>query len=290
MTGKTVWYLAAIAGTFIMASLGAFVRNVSSGNEFAIALGRFSIGFVCLAVWRAARRTTHHEKPTRVTWPLVGSGVVLALFVVFYFKAVQTGTLANAAFLLYLGPLIASSLAAVWLGEGFDRTSRLLLGCALLGTLFITEVRLPSDSDQWGSLVFGLLSGLFYGLFLLFNNPRLLGDGSSFAQTSYQFLFATLVMAPVVAISGADLTTSDLLWIGSIGVLHGFVALTLVIAALARLKTHEYGTISYGEPVIAALIGVVAYSESISVIQIVGCGLVLAAGLLRVFLRDEPSA
>ena len=53
VSGKWVWYLAAIAGTFIMATLGAFVRQVSPGNEYAIALGRFGIGFVCLAGLRA---------------------------------------------------------------------------------------------------------------------------------------------------------------------------------------------------------------------------------------------
>ena len=289
VTGKLVWYLAAVAGTFIMATLGVFVRHVSAGNEFVIALGRFSIGVLCLAGLHALQNGDGNPKTIRVTWGLAGSGVFLALFVVCYFKAVLSGTLASAAFLLYLGPLIASSLAAVWLGEGFDRRSGLLLAVALLGTLFITEFRLPDDADRLDGLVFGFLSGLFYGLFLLFNSSKIQGQGTRSASTFYQLLIASLVLVPVVAITGIDLTLSDLPWIAAVGVLHGFLALTLVITALGHLKTIEYSTISYGEPVMAALLGVGLYHESISFLQIVGCLCVLAAGITRVFVRENAA-
>jgi drug/metabolite transporter (DMT)-like permease len=286
VTGKWLWYLAAIIATGLMATLGVFVRQVSPDNELAIALGRFSVGFVCLAGLRLLSGGKNDKQPVRITWALPGSGVALALFVVCYFKAVVSGTLANAAFLLYLGPLIASSLAAIWLGEGFDRTSGFLLGCALLGTLFITEFRLPTEPDEIESLVYGFLSGLFYGLFLVLNNQKVQAAGSSLARTSYQFMFASLVMLPVVAVAGISLDTSDIPWIVAVGILHGFVALTLVVAALGHLKTIEYGTIAYGEPVAAALIGVFAYHETIVPLQIVGCLVVLGAGIARVFIRE----
>jgi len=289
VTRQWVWYLAAVTGTSLMATLGVFVRQVSPGNELVIALGRFSIGFVCLAALRGLAGRQTSEKPVRVTWMLLASGLALAVFVVCYFRAVVSGTLANAAFLLYLGPLIASALAALWLGEGFDRTSGLLLGCALLGTLFITEFRLPTGADEIESLVFGFLSGLFYGLFLVLNNRKVQAGGSSLARTSTQFLVASLVMLPVVAVSGVSLKLSDVPWIVAVGVLHGFLALTLVIAALGHLKTVEYGSIAYGEPVAAALIGVFAYHESIVPLQIVGCLLVLGAGIARVLSKEDSS-
>ncbi len=283
---RLLWMFAALAGTGIMATLGVFVRQVSPGNEFAIALGRFGIGLLCLVVLRALTRPGQAgERPARL-WVSAGSGVFLALFVVSYFKAVMSGTLASAAFLLYLGPLIASTLAAAWLGEGLDWTNGLLLGCALLGTVFITEFKLPTGPAQVESLVFGFLSGVFYGLFLLFNNPRLSGNSAGLSRTFTQFAFATLVMIPVIAVAGANLTLADVPWILAIGVLHGFLALTLVIAALGHLKTIEYGTLSYGEPVAAALLGVVLYDERLSAWQIIGGGLVLAAGLARVLIRE----
>ncbi len=287
MTRQWVWYLAAITGTGLMATLGAFVRQVSPGNEFAIALGRFGIGFVCLAAWRGLAGRQAGEQPLRVTWTLLASGLALAIFVVAYFRAVVSGTLASAAFLLYLGPLIASTLAALWLREGFNRTSGLLLGCALLGTLFITEFRLPTGADEIEGLVFGFLSGLFYGLFLVLNNQKIQAGGSSQARTSAQFLVASLVMLPVAAASGISLQPSDIPWIVAVGVLHGFVALTLVVTALGHLKTVEYGTIAYGEPVAAALIGVFAYHESIAPLQIAGCLLVLGAGMARVLIKED---
>jgi drug/metabolite transporter (DMT)-like permease len=219
------------------------------------------------------------------SWALIGSGVMMPLFVICYIKAVLSGPITNAAFLLYLGPLIASSLAALWLREGFNRISGLLLGGALLGTLFITEFRLPNDPDQAESLVFGLLSGLFYGLFLLLNNRKIQGETSRLTATVIQFTVATLFMIPIAAAAGMHITRADWPWLIGIGVIHGFLALTLVIASLGHLKTVEYGTLSYGEPVMAAILGVAAYGEHISALQIVGCLLVLVAGIARVVAR-----
>jgi len=47
-------------------------------------------------------------------------------------------------------------------------------------------------------------------------------------------------MLPVAGASGISLEPSDVPWIVAVGVLHGFLALTLVIAALGHLKTVEY--------------------------------------------------
>jgi len=66
------------------------------------------------------------------------------------------------------------------------------------------------------------------------------------------------------------------------------VALTLVITALAHLRTVEYSTIACGEPVIAALIGGLAYGESLSALQILGCALVISAGVARAFVSEQP--
>ncbi len=293
IAGQWVWYGAALLGTFLMGSLGVFVRQITPGNEYAIALGRFSIGLACLMIWQisAARNTpTASPAPVRLNWGIVGSGVFLALFVACYFKSVQSAPLAIAAFLLYLGPLVASGLAAITLGEGFDRTSGLLLGGALLGMLFITEFQLPDDSAQAEGLIFGALSGVFYGLFLLFNNAKIQRCGSTLTRTAYQFIWAAGVMLPFVIVSGVKLNLTDLLWIAAIGVLHGFLALTLVIAALGQLRTIEYGTISYNEPVTAAVLGVILYAERISALQIVGCMLVLVAGLVRIIIGARTVA
>lgn len=283
-----MWYAAALTGTSLMATLGAFVRQISPGNELVIALGRFGFGLICLAVFLALRPGPRRPQTWRLSWPLVGAGVFMPLFVVSYFRAVNTGTMANAAFLLYLGPLIASSLAAVWLREGFSRLSGALLGLALLGTLLITEFELPRRAEDAESLVFGLLSGLFYGLFLVANNRQVQSDQSGYAAVAAQFAVATLVIAPFVALSSPSIDAADLAWIAAIGVIHGFVALTLVITALAHLRTIEYSTIAYGEPVIAALIGGLAFQESLSPLQLLGCALVLGAGLARVFFSERP--
>lgn len=283
---KRFWQLVAAFGCIITATLGYFVRNISEGNDEVIILGRFGIGFICLAIMLVIKGESRKIKTTKLSRPLVFSGIFMALLVVFYIKALQTGTLANAGFLLYLGPLIATGLVAVWGVERLTREKAILLACAALGTLFITEFKSPWNSAQADSFVYGIFSGVFYGLYLYFNNQHMQREVSGPISALYQFLIGSLIMLPIVVFTGTNLVWQDIAWIVAIGVIHGFFALTLVISALKHLETNEYGTISYLEPVGATIIGLTVYNEGISTVQGIGCALIFVAGTTQ-FLVSE---
>jgi len=68
----------------------------------------------------------------------------------------------------------------------------------------------------------------------------------------------------------------------AIGLFQGFLAISLFTFAVKHLKTFEYGTVSYIEPLIASLIGVFLYSESLTLFQFVGCTIIFAGELIPV--------
>lgn len=123
--------LSVVVSAVLMGSLGLFVRQVSVSDQ-AIALVRFSLGGVFLLAFLLVTRNMAMLRVTLST-PLVLGGVFLALAVLFYLRAIINTSLANAAFLLYLGPLLATALAALFLRERLSRVDLLLLFLAFLG-------------------------------------------------------------------------------------------------------------------------------------------------------------
>jgi drug/metabolite transporter (DMT)-like permease len=71
-------------------------------------------------------------------------------------------------------------------------------------------------------------------------------------------------MLPSPDASIQNVTLKDVNWLMAIVLFQGFLAIFLFTFAVRHLKTVEYGTVSYVEPLIASLIGVFLYSESLT--------------------------
>ena len=152
---KLLGYLMASISTSLMASMGIFVRNISA-NELTIVLARFNVGFLLLCLYLAFTQKIKElrGKSQFSFWNLL-SGIAIAWCILFYIKAIEITSLANAVFLLYLGPLIATGLAVIWLKEKLTLMKSGLLGVAFLGCLLLLDFKLSfssinSEGVGWG--------------------------------------------------------------------------------------------------------------------------------------------
>jgi drug/metabolite transporter (DMT)-like permease len=289
---KLKWYVLAAVGVMTTGTLGPAVRSVSDGNDEAIIFGRYSIGFICMAIAILIIFKDERKGVARIKRkPLIllfFTGICLAYLGFAYVRAIQLGSLAEAGFLLYSGPLIATAVVAR--RENLSLVAGALLGCAVLGTLLITGFKLPWNTNLEDSVRYGILAGLLYGLYLYFNNQEMQQSVLGRVSAFYQFFFAALVMVPLVVYAGTNLIPKDFIFITIIGVIHGFAALSLVISALKYLETNEYGSISYLEPATAAIIGFIFCNETLSIAQAVGCAIILFAGVARarLLVKKKP--
>jgi drug/metabolite transporter (DMT)-like permease len=279
---KIIGFLAGGLAASIMASLGFFVRQISVDAQI-IAFARLGIGFLLLLSQIFFRKNLHDIEQTKISAPLVLSGVFLALTILAYTKAVNFTTLVNAVFLLYSAPIIAIILAAIWLKERLKLANFLLAVLAFLGLTFILDAQISLDRQNYLGNVWGILAATFYAFFIIFNrkiDPEIPASIRSF----YQLLWGTIAILPFVFGTKINWAYPDLYWLIGIGFLHGYLALTLAIFAIQRLEVYEYGTISYLEPLTATLVGVLVYSETVSPWQAIGCFLIFGAGVGQVFL------
>jgi drug/metabolite transporter (DMT)-like permease len=274
-------YAADLAAAVIIGSMGIFVRAIPV-DERIIAGARFGVGFLLMALWLAL---TGRWSSLRIpfSWSLPASGIAIALCGLFYMKAINLLSLTTAVFLLYLGPVLATVLAFFILKERLTLLNGLLVATAFLGYLCILEFNISLQMDNQAGYVYGLLSALFYALFIVMNRtiPR---QTPLLVRAFYQLLAATVILMLASASASWQLTYQDVLGLIFVGFLYGFLAVTLMIYATRYLLAYEYGTLAYVEPLVATLIGVLLYAESLSGLQIIGCALIFASGITQVYL------
>lgn len=277
---KITGFTAAMISTLFLGAVGIFVRNISA-NAYIITFSRVLIGLIFLIIFLSLKKQLHHIKETKVSFSILATGFLLSLGILCYTNAINNTSLANAAFLLYLAPVIAVALAAVLLKEKFTLRNGLLLGFAFLGFLFIIEFQFLFDLEESKGYLWAMGSALCYALFIVLNR-NITATVPALTRSFYQLLFAALVMLPFIDDSILDLTKSDYYWLIAVGFFQGFLATTLLIFAIKCLKTIEYGTISYIEPLVATIIGYLLYSENLTLLQFIGCTIVLASGVILV--------
>lgn len=271
---------AAIISTLLLGSVGIFVRNISA-NAYIITFSRVVIGVFFIVLFLIIKKELKNITTIKFSYSMLMTGILLALGILCYTNAINNTSLANAAFLLYLAPMIAVAMAAFFLKEKLTIFNSLLLGFSFLGFLFIIEFKFSFNLDQSIGYLWAIGSAMCYALFIVFNR-NIPASVPALSRSFYQLLFAVLVLLPFIDNSILNLSKSDYYWLFAVGFFQGFLATTLLVLALKYLKTIEYSIISYIEPLVASIIGYLLYSENLSLLQIIGCTIVLSSGMILI--------
>jgi drug/metabolite transporter (DMT)-like permease len=284
---KIVGFLAGGMAAIIMASLGLFVRRISLDAEI-ITFARLSIGLLFVIIYLFFSQQIPCLLHTKVSSFLILSGICLGASISAYIKAIHNTSLVNAVFLLYLAPILAIIVAAIWLDEKLKPSNLLLFILSFLGFVFILEFQLSFDRQDYLGSFWGAMSAILYTLFIIFNR-KISAQIPALIRSAHQLFWGMMIVLPPILLTKAIPTYPELYWLTTIGFLHGYLALTLMIVSLQNLEVYEYDTISYLEPVVATLLGIFVVYESVSFGQLIGCLMILIAGIEQVFLSRNNS-
>ncbi len=279
---KIIGYVAAIISVMLTGAIGIFVRNISL-NGSIITFARLGFGLVFLIFFLILKKDISSIKIKKISYSLLLTGFLMAMVSLSYINAINSTTLANAAFLLYLAPLLAVGLAAVLLKEKFTLINGGLICLAFFGLLFFLEFKISLKMSESKGYLWGIGSAIFYALYIVFNR-KIPHEIPALTRTFYQLLFGAITMLLFLDDSIQSVTLKDINWLVAIGFFQGFLAILLLTVAVKYLKTVEYGTVSYIEPLVAALIGVVLYSESLTLLQFAGCAIIFSGGMIQVIV------
>lgn len=258
--------------------LGGFL--VGRGwDPVVISLYRGALTLLFGAVWLACAPAGHGlGNPRLWVWSgLAGAGV--AGNFAFYFLTMADSSVPVAATLLYTAPIYVFVVGFL---SGSERPSLgKLAGLAVvaLGIVLLTDIASAAPSAlRAGTVATGLMSGVSYAVFLFaFRNAGAHGSPQSvltLAFTAECLILFAIVTDRAWARGGAPV---DLGAIALFGLVGGGISFLLYIRGLKSTPPTLAAVTAMAEPVSAAAFGLVLLNQRLTLGQICGAGLVIAA-------------
>jgi DME family drug/metabolite transporter len=265
----------AAAVAFALANALAGLAYQGGSDPLTVAAFRFVLPTVALVIWLAASSGSL-TLPVRSGWIAVALGVVTAAYTWALLSAIGTIPLGLAILVFYLFPLVASVILAVF---GWER-----LGWVMIAAIVLAFAGLALALDPLGGkfrfdgVLLALAAAIGLGIVVAVSS-RVFHGGDSRPVTLYMAaVAASLLIAFCVASTGFAFPRTGFGWIGFLGsaACYAFAMIGFFIA-ISMIGPTRTSLLSYAEPVIAAGLGVVLLGEVLSLIQIAGIALVIAA-------------
>jgi drug/metabolite transporter (DMT)-like permease len=224
-----------------------------------------------------------------IKW-FVGTGILSILFYnTCYCAAIQLTSLSVAAVLLYTSPIFVTLFSVPIFKEKITRVKLLailfsVIGCALVsGLLSNTKVDISIKGIFLG--VCAAIGYAFYGILA----KILIKKYHSLTILFYSFLFASiggLFACDIKGIIGIAMNAPiSIIAIIITALLCNIIPYILFTTALKHIKASKVSIIASIEPVVATLIGFIAFDESITFVNILGIACVLFA--IRILSKES---
>jgi len=265
-------------------TLAPFVRNIAvSSGELALyraILAALLIGgFLLLTKQKTSFRSLKKE-----LYLLLFSGVAMGFNWILLFEAYKYTTVAIATLSYYFAPVIVTLVCPLLFQEKLTKKQILCFLMSTLGlSLVIGITNLGSGGNDAIGIAFGMGAAVLYATVILLN--KFIKGVTGIHRTFLQFLAAIAVLIPYVFFtSGVNLDNLDFTGWGClliVGLVHTGITYCLYFTSLKELSGQEAAILSYMDPLVAVLIGVLVLKEPLSWQQLIGGLLILGFTLLN---------
>ncbi|ERP39228.1 Integral membrane protein DUF6 [Chitinivibrio alkaliphilus ACht1] len=242
-----------------------------------IAFYRGAMGLVCVLIWLGIRpRNSGILRPRVWVWSAV-AGLGVAGNFTFYFISIAEGSVAVAAALMYCAPVFVYLLSCILRLEHPTVKKTASLFCVILGILLLTGAYAvtPAEVTPRG-VAAGLLSAGSYALFI-FGFKYASPHASPQTILSIAFTVLTLLLFPVAHLSQTVPRDPTPHWplFAFLGIFGAGLSFIIYIYGLRHTTPAVASIAAMVEPVTASLFGVFILSETLTVVQLVGMGMIL---------------
>lgn len=219
----------------------------------------------------------------------VGTGIIsFSFFSWAYMKAVNLTSLGVAAVLLYTAPTFVMLFSILLFGEKMTKTKGIVLLMTFVGCILVTGLLEGGAAFTWQGIAIGLAAGVGYALYSIFGTYAIKAGYGSLTISFYTFLMATITMTFLVEPVAVVTKITEL---GQWPLAVSFALLTTVVPyltytkGLSGLPASKASVTATIEPVVAAVLGIVVFHESVTMLKLMGIVLVLSS--VAVMSRQE---
>ncbi|GMB81101.1 DMT family transporter [Shinella zoogloeoides] len=280
MDTKRLGYAFTLLAIVIFSLQDAISKHLGSAYPPAfIAMLRFW-AFGAFALVLGARSPGGLRAATATKRPLLQTlrGVLLAFQIVVVITAFSTVGLAHSQAILSSGPIFVALLSMPLLGErvGWRRWTAIAVG--LCGVLIVID---PAGSAFDASVLLPLAGALMFAVYVIATR---LASRDDPASTS--FFYIGVAGAVAISLVGpffwTSLSPTDWLWMGLLCI-TGMSSHYFLIRAYDLLDAAAVQPLTYLQVVLAAVIGVSVYGETLNLNTVVGSVIVVGAGIFTIW-------
>lgn len=214
----------------------------------------------------------------------VGTGILSIVFFNYcYFSTINQMSVSLAVILLYTSPAFVTILSFIFLKEPLHTKKILAVIGTIVGCICIAGIQTGNaTSITLVGILTGLGSGLGYALYTIFGKFAL-KHYKPFTVTLYTFIVATVALLPFSGIWGKLeilFSSKVLLYSAGLGLIPTVLAYFVYTWGLEKTEGSKAAVIATVEPVVAMLIGLVVFQETLGVPQLLGSLLILSSVII----------
>jgi drug/metabolite transporter (DMT)-like permease len=265
----------AAAAAFALANTSANVAYHGGSNPLTVAGTRFLLPTAVLIVWLRVSGIPL-ALPARDAAVAVVLGIITAFYTWAFLRSFNSIPFALAVLIFYLFPLMAALIVAVLGWQKLHWRTVAAIVVALVGLTLALDPRGGHLETEGVVLAFVSAAGLAVVVAV---SSRMFGKGDARPLTLYMAAAAAVTLLIVCAASGAIAwphTSSGWIGFGIAGALYAFAMIAFFIA-IAMIGPVRASLLSYGDAVLSAILGVVVLGQALTLLQVAGIALVIAA-------------
>lgn len=274
-----------IAGS-LWGAMGIFVRGLAGAalTSIEICLVRMIVSTVLLTLFLLITNKEALKIKIKDIWIFIGAGIFSLTFFGFcYFTTIQMTSMSVAAVLLYTSPVFVMLLSALFFREKITKRNIICVAIALIGCVFVTGIIGEGLNLPIMGILFGLGSGLGYGLYSIFSRFAINKGYGPYTITFYSFLFSSIALlfitkpGEVVSKLMVGNVGSNMLYVIGTSVIVTVLPYMFYTKGLTMIENTKAAVMACIEPIMATVFGFIVFKEVLSVYEIIGIVLVLTA-------------
>lgn len=274
-----------IAGS-LWGAMGIFVRGLAGAalTSIEICLVRMIVSTVLLTLFLLITNKEALKIKIKDIWIFIGAGIFSLTFFGFcYFTTIQMTSMSVAAVLLYTSPVFVMLLSALFFREKITKRNIICVAIALIGCVFVTGIIGEGLNLPIMGILFGLGSGLGYGLYSIFSRFAINKGYGPYTITFYSFLFSSIALlfitkpGEVVFKLMVGNIGSNMLYVIGTSVIVTVLPYMFYTKGLTMIENTKAAVMACIEPIMATVFGFIVFKEVLSVYEIIGIVLVLTA-------------
>ncbi len=258
-------------------TISIFVKGITLPSS-EIAFYRAIIALLVLSIFMIFNREYFQIESLKNNWfKLFISGLAIGFNWIFLFEAYNYTSVAVATLCYYFAPIVVVVASSIIFKEKLSLKQILCFLGSTTGLIFIISYSTGTEKSDVKGILFGLGAALLYSTVILLNKS--MKDINGISRTVFQFAAAVMTLMPYVGITSGfniySLSNLGLTNLFILGAFHTGIVYVLYFSSISKLKGQEVAIFSYLDPLVAVLISILWFGETITSIQLIGGLLIL---------------